>query len=131
MIENHTVMLHRMILGVSDKTITVDHHDGNKLNNKKSNLILMSFEENSYKSWHEQGTHDCIRKPVQMIDPNTNKVLRIFDGVKEAAIYLFENGLSNNVNQGAISNVCVGRAKTSCGFKWRWVESNSLVQSLA
>ena len=130
-IDRRTVMIHRMILGITNSKITIDHHDSNKLNNRKNNLILMSHEENSYKSWHEQGTHDCLRKPVQMIDSYTNQVLKTFGSVKEAATFLYENGFSNKINQGAISNACLGRTKTSCGFKWGWIESNLLAQSLA
>lgn len=121
-IDNRTMFYHRMAMNISDPNVTVDHNDSDKLNNKKSNLILMSSEKNTLKSWHEQGTHDLLLKPVCMIDRNTDKVLMKFESVKKAAKYLYEHKYSNKVNQGAISNACCGRAKTACGYKWRWSE---------
>lgn len=120
MIDGKCHQLHRFVLGLTNPKISIDHDDGNKLNNRKSNLIQMSHKANTLKSWHIQKTHDVLLKPVDMIDKDTGIVLMQFNGVKEAAKYLYENGLSNRINQGAISNVCSGRTKTSCGYVWRW-----------
>lgn len=109
-------------MNISDPNVTVDHNNSDKLNNKKSNLILMSSEKNTLKSWHEQGTHDLLLKPICMIDKNTNEILMKFESVKKAAKYLYDHKCSNKINQGAISNACCGRAKTACGYKWRWSE---------
>lgn len=121
-INNSVKFLHRMIMNVDNPEVTVDHHDSNKLNNRKENLVLMSNKNNLLKSWHEQETRNKLYKPVQMIDVKSDMVIMEFSGVKEAAFYLYNHGLSNKINQGAISNACLGRCKTSCGYKWRWKE---------
>jgi len=41
-----TVRLHRVILGITDPTILVDHRDGNPLNNVRSNLRLATRAQN-------------------------------------------------------------------------------------
>lgn len=121
LINNRQMPLHRFILGVKDKRITVDHHDGNKLNNRKSNLITMTNKENLLKSWHEQRLREHLKKPVVMIDCITGDELQIFSSAKEAALYLYQLGKTKKINQGAISNVCNGIRKTSGGYAWRWL----------
>lgn len=41
-----TILMHRLILGVVDPGIQVDHRDGDGLNNRRSNLRICSREEN-------------------------------------------------------------------------------------
>ena len=40
------VLMHRFILGVTEKGIIVDHKDGNGLNNQKENLRIATQQEN-------------------------------------------------------------------------------------
>lgn len=115
-------MLHRFILKITDKNITIDHDDGDKLNNKKYNLIPMSNAENLTKSWNKQCQRNHIKKKVQMIDMKTGEILCCFESSKKAAEYLISNDLSKGFLQGAISNACNGVRKSACGYKWRWVK---------
>lgn len=120
-INNKSILLHRFIMGVNDTEITVDHDDGNKLNNIKTNLLTMSNTDNVLKSWHKQKQREHMKKPVVMIDKDTDEELLVFESVKQAAIYLQNNNISKGFLQGAISNVCNKVRKTAGGYKWRWL----------
>lgn len=41
-----TIKMHRLILGITDPSVYVDHIDGNGLNNTRANLRVSSREEN-------------------------------------------------------------------------------------
>ena len=53
-------------------------------------------------------------KRVAMIDPNTNKILKVYDSASEAARH-------NCLNHSKISRVCRGKRKTTGGFMWKYV----------
>lgn len=62
------VALHRMVyeshVGEISEGMTIDHIDGNKLNNSYSNLEQVSFRENIERSIYTQKTHHSIdQKP--------------------------------------------------------------------
>jgi len=46
-IDGEEVKMHRFILGVTDKSIHIDHEDGNGLNNQRNNLRKSSRSQNS------------------------------------------------------------------------------------
>lgn len=47
-IKGCTVLMHRLILGLTDRSMQVDHRDHGKLNNQRSNLRICSNAENQY-----------------------------------------------------------------------------------
>lgn len=51
-----TVYMHRVILGLTDKCVLVDHIDGNPLNNQRSNLRKCDKYENARNSRPELGS---------------------------------------------------------------------------
>ena len=87
-----------------DKLETVDHIDGNKLNNKVDNLQWMSREDNSSKG------QDDIKRPV--INLTTGE---IFESIRAAA-------KAYNTNRNNISNVVRGKQKTACKCQWQYID---------
>lgn len=121
LINNKTILLHRFIMGIDDTETTVDHDDGDKLNNTKINLLTMSNTDNLLKSWYQQRQREHMKKSVVMIDKNTDEELLVFESTKQAAIYLQTNNKSKGFLQGAISNACNKVRKSAGGYKWRWL----------
>lgn len=66
------------------------------------------------KKWRAAG-QEATRKKVQMINKDTDEVLRIFDSLTEAAHYLNKNRHTN------ISACANGKTKTAYGYKWKFV----------
>lgn len=106
--------VHRMVALVFVPTIegknVVNHKDGNRSNNHADNLEWCDQQYNATYA-------DAVQKrsrAVQMIDPVTNEVLRIFYGVREAAR---ETGL----HYPNIIHACGNSCRTSGGYKWKYV----------
>ena len=120
MINNHTIFLHRLITNCTNPSLVVDHHDGNKLNNTRLNLKVMTNEENLEKAWYEQSLYQTNKAVVMFLSDDMDycNPIKEFSSQREAQRYLCENGYS--ASQGSISNACSGRAKTCCGFRWRY-----------
>lgn len=55
------------------------------------------------------------KQKVMKIDPITNKILKIYNSVKEA-------GRDNNIDYKGIWNCFSGKQKTCAGFKWEKVK---------
>lgn len=90
----------------------VNHIDKDRSHNNYLNLEWVTTQENI--------AHSC-GKMVKMIDPNTNKVLKIFKSVKDADRYL---EVSTNSH---IGEVCNGKWKTYKGYKWKWVKKSEIL----
>lgn len=56
-----------------------------------------------------------LHKAVEMIDLKTNEVIKSFPSITEASKAL-------NCTSSHISDVCKGKRKSACGFKWRYKE---------
>lgn len=47
-VSNHTVLMHRLILGVKDSSVFVDHRDHNGFDNRRSNLRECGSRQNQF-----------------------------------------------------------------------------------
>lgn len=45
--KRRTIQMHRLVMGVEDPFVLVDHKDRNRLNNTRENLVLSTPKENS------------------------------------------------------------------------------------
>ena len=99
----------------------INHLDGNKLNNKLSNLEWCTYSENNTHAFKilnktpnfvgKIGILNHNSKKVKQINPRTNKIIKIWDSMSdvERELKIFESN---------ISKVCTGNRKTTGGFKW-------------
>lgn len=53
-------------------------------------------------------------KPVEMLDKDTEEVIRVFSGIWEANKYLSKK------SGGHICQACAGRRRTAYGYKWKY-----------
>jgi hypothetical protein len=107
--------VHRMVATAflpNDSVLpVVNHKDQDRSNNSVDNL---EWCEQRYNATYADAVQKRSRA-VQMIDPNTNIVLKTFYGVREAAR---ETGLHfPNIIQ-----ACNGIYRTSGGYKWRYAK---------
>lgn len=90
------IILHRLIMGVTDPKIIVDHQDGNGLNCQRSNLREASFSENNANvgprsngksKYLGVSFHEHAKKFVAQISKdNKNKHIGYFKDEIEAAV---------------------------------------------
>lgn len=98
----------------------VNHKDRNPSNNAASNLEWCDVSYNvTYDGARQRSTRTRYRnrfgfKPVAQYDRN-GTLLAVYESTACAA-------MKTGCYQGAISNNCIGRAKTAGGFIWRYAD---------
>lgn len=85
-----TIRMHRLIMGVTDPKIEVDHVDGIGLNNRRYNLRLASHQQNMCNRRKRHLYKGIIRQPndrwtAQISDNGLNHYLGCFSTPEEAA----------------------------------------------
>lgn len=108
------VQIHRIIaltwIPTEDTSLVVIHKDGNKYNNKASNLRWGTQQE-VMKQTRSNGMKQSIKSyAVLQLDLEEN-IIKEWDSIKGAA-----EGVG--ITGSAISGVCRGRKRTAGGFKW-------------
>lgn len=94
----------------SVKLLTINHIDGNKLNNKISNLENITQLENNIKSLYE--TQSKKIRQVGQFDKENN-FIQIFPSCAEAARFM--GCRPESINSAIHNNYC------SCGYYWKYI----------
>lgn len=97
--------------------IEVNHKDYDKTNNCIKNLEWVSSSINKKHAFLKQENRDSRAKGVNQFSKD-GKFIKTFSSVTEAAKEM-------NCCVSAISNCCLGRTKTSQGFRWSFIEGST------
>ena len=100
----------------------VNHKDENKQNNKASNL---EWCDSSYNNTYNDRAKKAGRKLRN--DPNRSKAVIAIDKITGLIIEFpsaHEASRQTKINQGNISNCCIGRQKSAGGFYWLYVDDD-------
>lgn len=116
-----THYVHRLVceafIGAIPNGMTVNHKDGNKANNRASNLEVVTYSEN-----HLHAFHVLHRRPTNLGKHNTNasKAVAQVKGDTILAIYpsAREAERQTEICHKGISACCHGKAKTAGGYGW-------------
>jgi hypothetical protein len=116
--KKHTYLVHRLVAYTFLKNNDpinkkfVNHKDKNRSNCNVENLEWITRTDNNI---HAHGYK------IKMIDPETNKIIKLFDSVAHANIYL---GMAKTSK--IISNICkLNNSKLYCGYKWQFDNDNN------
>jgi hypothetical protein len=106
--QHKTFLVHRLIAttfleNLIDTNMTVNHKDGNRLNNNLENLEWVSIAENIKLAFKFNQYSSTM--PVAIINKNTGKI-KTFSSLSEGSKFIGENYryLSENINKGIFEN---------------------------
>ncbi len=105
----HTMLVARLVaftfngIDINNHKLTVDHVDGNRLNNNLDNLELVSLKENIQRAF-KNNLYTC-QKNIKIINKETKEEI-IFMSMSKASLYIKHNHgyISHKVNKGIYEN---------------------------
>ena len=92
---------------------TVNHKDEVKTNNVASNLEWMSQKDNNNYGTRNKRIAEALSKQVQMFDKSTGELLATFPSLAEAERV-------TGIDDGNISQCCLGKLKSAGGYVWKY-----------
>ena len=125
--------IHRLIalsfIDNPENKTDVNHKDKNKLNNHIDNLEWMTRKENNLHRCKDVIIVTNKNKPINRIDILNNTILQKYNSIEDAALWVFENGLTKNIHNGrnSIGNCTCGLSKSSYGFKWELIKQEDVL----
>lgn len=120
----------------------VNHIDGDKKNNKLSNLGWVTYSENEKHSYSHLGKQanknnlgnvgikSSSSKQVLQLDKHSSKIINVFESVSLAVIFLSKILTKYKVAQGTISTNCRGETKTCYGYRFQYISKKRFKQLL-
>ena len=96
----------------------MNHKNLNRTDNRLENLEWVSISENNKHSIENnprQYAH--LQKKVVCLDKDTNEIIKIYNGIKEAS-------RERGANSGSIVKVCKGIRVTAGNYKWKYYENS-------
>lgn len=123
--KSNVVTVHRLVadafLSNTYQLPTINHKDGNKLNNCVENLEWCSYAQNNIHAL-ANGLRRPRGTPIRQLDFDGN-VLCEYKSESEAARV---SGVSRNT----ISHCVNGRSQSAGGYKWEKIEGQSTIESM-